>query len=82
MSREPVYDTVEYQGPTFKHLSDEEADRVKRKVRALRDRTLLRPDLRDVFELCDGVILTLMSNRIDCAVVQRLKALFYEHGVE
>jgi hypothetical protein len=81
VSRDPIYDAVEYTGPTFKRLTDEEADRVKRKVRALRDHCLLRPDLIDVFQLCDGVILTLMSNRIDCAVVSRLKALFDEHGV-
>ena len=81
MNQDPVYDAVEYDHPTFKRLSDGEADRVRAKVKALQDKTLLRPDLQDVFEFCDGVILTLMSDRIDCAVVLRLKALFDEHGV-
>ena len=81
MSRDPSYDNVSYTGPTFKRLTDEERNRVGRKVRALRDRTLLRPDLQDVFELCDGVLLALTSGRIDVAVVPRLKALFDEHGI-
>jgi hypothetical protein len=81
MSRSPVYDAVEYTGRTFKRLTNDEADRVRAKVKALQDKTLLRPDLQDVFELCDDVILTLMSNRIDCAVVPRLKVLFDEHAV-
>jgi hypothetical protein len=81
MSRDHSYYAVEYTGPTFKRLSDEEADRVRAMVKALQDKTLLRPDLQDVFELCDGVILTLISNRIDCAVVPRLKVLFEKHGI-
>jgi len=81
MSRSPVHDPIPDHGPTFKRLSDDEADRVRAKVKALQDKTLLRPDLQDVFELCDGVILTLMSNRIDCAVVPRLKVLFDAHGI-
>ncbi len=82
MSRDPIYDPIAYTGPTFKRLTDEERDRVGRKVRALRDRTLLRPDLQDVFGLCDGVLLSLTNGRIDVAAVPRLKALFDEHGVE
>jgi hypothetical protein len=81
MSRDAFRVQTAYTGPTFKRLTDEEADRVRAMVKALQDRTLLRPDLQDVFKLCDGVILTLMSNRIDCAVVPRLKALFDEHGI-
>ena len=81
MSRDPVYDRLDYHGPTFKLLTEEETDRVLRKVKALQDHTLLRPDLLDVWKLCDGVILSLMSSRIDVAVVPPLKALFDEHGV-
>jgi hypothetical protein len=39
-------------------------------VKALRDRTPLRRDLQYFFELCDGVIPALMSNRIDCATAE------------
>ena len=81
MSRDRHYDGIAYTGPTFKRLTDEERDRVGRKVRALRDRTLLRPDLQDVFDLCDGVLLSLTSGRIDVAAVPQLKALFDEHGI-
>ena len=79
MSRDAFQVQTALTAPTFKRLSDDEADRVRSMVKALQDRTLLRPDLQDVFELCDGVILTLMSNRIDCAAVPKLKALFDEH---
>lgn len=81
MSRDPFYDKVNYTGPTFKRLTDEERDRVGRKVRALRDRTLLRPDLQDVFEFCDGVLFSVMAGRIEVADVPRLQALFEEHAI-
>lgn len=81
MSRDASCDQTAYTSATFKRLSSEEADRVRAMVKALRDRCLLRPDLQDVFDLCDGVVLTLMSNRLDCAAVPRLKALFKEHGI-
>ena len=67
MSRDPLYDRAEYTGPTFKRLTDEERERVGRKVRALRDKTLLRPDLLDVFELCDAVLFSVTAGRIDVA---------------
>ena len=35
MSRDPVYDRVDYHGPTFKLLTEQETDRVRRKVKAL-----------------------------------------------
>lgn len=81
MSRDPFYDKVDYTGPTFKRLTDEERERVGRKVRALRDKTLLRPDLLEVFELCDAVLFSVTSGRIDVAAVPRLRALFEEHEI-
>lgn len=38
-------------------------------------------DLQDIFEPCDGVLLSLTSGRIDVAAVPRLKALFDEHRI-
>lgn len=64
-----------------KQLTEDEYVRVLGKVRALQQRTLLRPDLRPVFHYCDGLRITLHSGRIAAADVARLRRLFDEHGI-